>query len=608
MAHERLRASAKRTRLQQWGESENDDFLAQLDDENDVPTENFQTLKLGAPTGSLPGLSPPLKLPAARPTISPGMFMRFVEPEHEEMSFEQDYSDHHFNMENVKMNQCKQALMSRDPKLLPGTLLSALPLRRRSLSDYSEGTDTDITEMNDEDFEELDDIFGKEESGIYSSGSTKASNAENVSRASEVLLRKKQQLQREAEIEDHRMYQRYRRQHGDEVNTLKLKDLKSYRLSPNLNKDPLENEHTVNYEYTRDDFEVFEDGFEGDLPRRLEPSKLKQFQSSLRSLSHKVSLPSFPNTLKASKPTKFKSTMDLAGHLRDADEHPIFNKSNKLIRKLDRMPSFHIKRTERVELIAADNEKLEADMELRKKQLLEKYMEISEQQKILRSSPTRKLKQTHPRKGVGLVKYLNDKLAVPTTAGNENMKFNAASKRWEGNEHDLVRFEDDIPETKKQPSLITRAAFQNEGETLKGNMRYDPENMRWVNLDVVEEEENVFDDVPDLVPNDIPQYLIPRAPSKHMLNERGVSTFTQRTVLTVSSDRSSAKSTSAGEEFQLNAKLLARFDKEEQKITKKTHHWFGPNEHYHTDHSKAFNPEYFWDIRKMVMDNGGTNS
>lgn len=606
MSRERIRSApgSKIARLKQWGEDENEDFLSQLDEIDEIPPiDELRTLKLNDASPAAAGLNPPVAHFATKPTISPRMFMKYVEKEDDEISFGNDYDPNAFDMDKVKLNQRKQAVMSRDPKLLPGTLSSASPLRRRSLSDYSEDTDTDITELNDEDFEELDDIFGKEESGLYSSGGTNNVGLENASRASEALNKKRQQLQKEAEIEDHEMYMRYRKHYGDEVNTLKLKDLKNYTLNAKLNKDPLENDHTVNYEYTRDDFETFEDGFEADLPLKLEPSRLRQFQSRKGTLSHKASLPSFPNSLKPSKPTKFKSTMDLASHLHNKDEHPIFNNSNKIIRKLDRMPSFHIKR-ERVVSNSSQpdsDDLLDRDMEIRKKHLLEKYMEISEQQKKLRNSPKRTQKPS--RKGVGLVKYLNDKTSVPSTAANESMKFNPVSKRWEGNEHDLLRFEEGLVEPKKQPSLITLTDFRNHNK-IKGSMMYDPENMRWVNLDkVAEEGDAVFDDLPDLVPNDIPQYLM-RKPSRPVLNERGVSAFTQRTVLAVSSDRSSSKS-GPGDEFQISAKLCARFEKEEQKIKKKTHHWFGPNEHYRVEHAKPFHPEYFWEIRKMVMDNDG---
>ena len=66
----------------------------------------------------------------------------------------------------------------------------------------------------------------------------------------------------------------------------------------------------------------------------------------------------------------------------------------------------------------------------------------------------------------------------------------------------------------------------------------------------------------------------------------------------------STANSAAGEEFALSTKLMAKFEKEEQKIRKKTHHWFGANESYHLHGRGHFDADYYWEIRKMVMDNG----
>lgn len=582
----------------QWGNHNNDD-LYPMDDE-------FKTLKISS--SGFSGINPPARQVKARSSLSPSLIIKYGESEDEDLSFG-DFDAGVFNAENLKLSQQKHALLSSEVKFLPGTLSTTSPQRRKSLSDYGEDTDTDITsEMDEDDFEEIDDIFGKEESGIYSSGG-KVSNFGNFSKASQALTKKKQQLQQEAELEEEEMVERYRRLgHQGEPTTLKLKDLKNAQRAPNsqLDQDALENERTVNYEYTKDDFESFEDGFDLNIPIKFEAEKLKQFQSSRANtgrLQHKMSMPNFPNSLKASKPTKFKSTMDLAAIL--DSQHPVFNNSNKIIRKLDRMPSFHNNK-ERAKSHTPNDDELNHNMELRKKQLLEKYMEITEQQKNLKTSPKKSRRpqvreKQSTRKGVGLVKYLNEKSAVPATSSNGKMKFDTASKRWEGNEHDLMRFEEnETIQPKKQPSLITVLDFQPHKEKLKGNMMYDAENLRWVNLDKVEEEDLIFDDLPDLVPNDVPQYK--PSGSKLALADRGVSTFTHRTTLTASSSSSALGRTTPGDEFQLLAKLMSRFEKEEVKIKKKTHHWFGTNEHYKIDRPRAFNGEYFWEIRKMVVD------
>lgn len=605
---------SKLAMLQQWNEDDDEegddrDFLLHLElGKDELLLDDFQTLKL---SGGQTLFTPPVAEGIPRPSLSPGMFMKYVEKDDDEITFSDDGVPDQLNIDNLKKNQIRQTAGS-DHRFLPATTTS--PLRRRSLSDYSENTETDITEMNDDDFEEIDNIFGKEESGIYSSGGGIDTQKPDTSRASDRLAKKKRQLQKEADLEDRELFQKYRKHHGEEVNTLKLKDLHKYQLESNLEKDALENERTVNYEYTRDDFESFEDGFDADLPAQIEPERLRHFHSSGNKggrIQHKTSMPVFPNSLRSSKLTKFKSTMDLASAF-EKKEHPVFNNSNKLIRKLDRMPSFHSRKELNAAMEYQDDEELNNDMERKKKELLEKYMEITEKQKQLKTSPKRSsglLKSAGAKRhGVGLVRYLNDKSAVPVGSTNGNMKFNARTKRWEGNEHELLRFDEEAqehPSSRKQPSLITLKEFDRRVETIKGNMKYDAENLRWVNLDESDEVENhIFDELPDLEPNDIPRY---RMPIKGKLNDRGVSTFTQRTILSVSSDRSSALSASAGDEFQLGPKLMAKFHKEELKIYKKTHHWFGPNESYKVDRARTFNSEYFWEIRKMVMDDDNTN-
>lgn len=600
---------SKLVMLQQWNEEdEEDDFLSHLDEANgEPPTDGFHTLKLTS--GGL--FTPPVSEKTPRPSLSPGIFLKYAEKDDEDIMFSDDGMSNQLNVENLKKNQIKFA-HNLENRFLPATTTS--PLRRRSLSGYSEDTETDITEMNEDDFEEIDNIFGKEESGIYSSGGSKGAQRADVSKASDRLAKKKKQLQMEADMEDQELVQEYRKHHGEEVNTLKLRDLKNYQLEANLEQDALENERTVNYEYTRDDFESFEDGFDADLPMKIEPNRLRHFHTSASNgnrIHHKTSMPVFPNSLRSSKLTKFKSTMDLASAL-EKKEHPVFNNTNKLIRKLDRMPSFHSRKELKDAIQYQDDEELNNNMERKKKELLEKYMEITEKQKQLKTSPKRStgvLKSAgSKRHGVGLVRYLNDKSGVPAVSANGAMKFNARTRRWEGNDHDLMRFEDEIreiPASKKQPSLITMKDFDNRAETIKGSMKYDAENMRWVNLDESYElQNNIFNELPDLEPNDIPRY---RMPIKSTQNERGVSSFTQRTVLSVSSDRSSALGVTAGDEFKVGPKLTAKFQKEESKIYRKTHHWFRPNESYKVDRPKPFNSEYFWEIRKMVMDNSNNS-
>ncbi|KAF3986402.1 hypothetical protein FT663_04545 [Candidozyma haemuli var. vulneris] len=564
--------------------------------------EDFGTLRLSPQKQS--SNRPPARQLNHKPSLSPGFMMQFVESEEDHLSFDKDFNENDlFNPGDVLRQN--GSLVTPKAKFSPGTASNPSPLRRRSLSDYSEGTDTAMTsEMDDDDFEEeIDDIFGKEESGIYSSGGRSNSNP-NGSRAGQILSNKKEQLQRQAEKEEAEMYERYKQSRHSEgaINTLKLKDLNQAMSNNQINQDPLENERTVNYEYTRDDNEAFEDGFDLEQPLDLEISKFHRPSLKKKSLAREMSMPNFPKSLESSRPTKYKSSMDLAAFTRK--DHPVFNSSNEIIKRLNRMPSFH-NQTGRSE--PKNDDEINRDMELRKKELLEKYMEITEKQKKLNTSPQRNKtasrEPTNKRKGVGLVKFLNNQDNAPAVNPNNKMKYNPMHKLWEGNEHDLMRFEE--PESDhpgRKPGLIRKQDFQQRTEKIQGNMRYDAENLRWVNTeDDDKENEKIFEDVPDLEPNDIPQYTRPDL--NFDIHGRGVSTFTQRTVSTTSSDRSSALGRqNVGNEFQLSTKNLSRFEKEEAKIKRKTHNWFAPKEQYRLNKERTFSGDYFWEIRKMVCE------
>ncbi|QRG38184.1 hypothetical protein FDK38_002583 [Candidozyma auris] len=572
--------------------TQNDDLFG-LEDE-------FGTLRLSPHKQIDP--KPPSESINQKPSLSPGFMMKFVEPEEEHLSFDKDFDANDvFNPRNLlKQNQ---AFVTPKANPSPGTASNTSPVRRRSLSDYSEGTDTGLTsELDDGDFEEeIDDIFGKEESGIYSSGGR--SNSANLSKAGQVLSTKREEFQRQAEKEEAEMYERYNKLKQADVNTLKLKDHHGFSPTNPNHLDALENDGTVNYEYTRDDNEAFEDGFELDQPLDLEISKLRRSvrsSSKRRTLEREMSMPNFPKSLEPSRPTKFKSTMDLNGASRS--NHPLFNDDNDIIKKLNRMPSFHQQSRPQ-----KNDDEINRDMELRKKELLEKYMEITERQKKLNTSPKKNKNfnrdSASKRRGVGLVKFLNQGNNVPVVNANGKMKYNHANQRWEGNEHDLVRFEKyENQQQAKKPGLIRKQDFQTRMEEVQGNMRYDAENLRWINTDEDDmENERIFEDLPDLEPNDIPQYSQPQF--NFDIQGRGVSTFTQRTISTTSSDRSSAIGRQNVEaEFQLSARNLSRFEKEEAKIRRKTHTWFAPKEQYRLNRLNKFTGDHFWEIRKMVCE------
>lgn len=623
---------SKLSRLQEWEELEEDDRFDDLafndqkrrspkhpaKHQEDFLPENLETLRLSPPRA---GLSPPVfQITDPRKMARISSIGQFAEAEEEDFSFGEEVGPGTFT--NEKLHK-----LFEKHKFLPGSFVSLSPTRRKSHSDY-EDEDTDITEMNDEDFEGIDDIFGKEESGILSS-TANSYTIPSISKANITLTQRKQDFQRAAEAEDRELRMRYQKRFGLDPRTLTKNDLQ--HSSVTHTKKPALN---MSSQYIDD--EPFEEGLDEFSSELLTSHNLRQLGVSSKetrapSLDHKVSLPSlqrpFP-TVGSSGPKKFKSTMDLASNLRNnagtEDEHPMFNGNNRLIKKLDRMPSFHFSnkgnapehRPHQESLTEGQQREIRLqDMEKRKAELLEKYRELTEKQAALRMSPTKlkrrsKTTKSRSRKNLGLVKNLNNKLpdSLGYSKSNQGMKFNATTRTWEGNEYDLLRFEEDPQETirLRKPSLITSRDFGTQKYTRHGNMVYDAENLRWINVNTVDEEnENDLNELPDLIPNDIPQYVLPKSTSKRGLSERGVSQFTQRTVLTASSS-SSAKNDSVGDEFFLSKKLVARFEKEEAKIRRKVKEWFNPHENYNIRNREPFNHEYFWEIRKMVMDTNDT--
>lgn len=528
-----------------FGEDENL-FPPKLEDPYLLEDE-FQTLKLLKGTDTLK-----IKSLRGKPSLSP----------HGGLQNLQKHMEHDDMFDDLEFDDLQPPVITKEPRLLPSpTILTLSPKRRKSLSEYSEDTnDTEVTShLGDDDFEDLDNIFGNEESGIYS----------NAGAVKQHLLRKQQQLQSEAETEERELYSRYKK--DEEVNTLKLKD---FRYDEEVD------EKTVNYEYTRDDFERFEEGFNVDEPIKFDTAKLSRFK---RELAPKMSMPNIRQASNSGNLKKFQSSSNLA---RSTGSHPVFNNNNKIIRKLDRIPSFYHKETERPDVHRANR-----DMEKQKQQLLSKFMEISEKQKRLHS-PSRthqKLALGLPKKAtskkIGIVRYLNEGVPAYDTRGR--MRFNAAAERWEGNDIDLVKFD----AVTTNPKLITRNDFEN--KKIHGNMMFDADNLRWVNLDP---DDDVFGGVPNLDDQSPVRAVSKQRPvSPVRPDTRGASTFTQRTVSSADTEVSEEKE--EGFEFQLGDRLLERWYREEAKIHKKTHTWFQQETTFTTDH--------YWEIRKMVVEEEG---
>ena len=552
--------------------------------------------------------------------------------------------------------------------LSPGTFSASSPkLRRKSLSSYSENVtetdDTEVSEFADAELEDVDNIFGFEESGVYSSGGAQGSKN---SKAKSLLQLKQKELQIRAEREEQELLKRAQ-QHGgmdyfddQRVNTLKLKDFHVNSSQTDLEADALENERTVNYEYTRDDFDDFEDGFELSSPMNLN-SKLMP----------KKSMPQFrePPALKRNHMKKYHLLMDVHLKLQDTETstgHPFFNdRNNKLMRKLNRIPSFYRKPDQNLDeedldlLDDLDEEKemqmraMDMQMEEKKRQLLDKYVEITNHQ-----IQNKKRHRTTPKSSsqkLGLVRCLNDGNGLPSgiVEGNQHMKYNPQKQRWEGNYIDLYKFNSIKSLRTSKPRLITKEDYSGDKDRLwllvqltkevpeeqvlekvVGNMKYDALAMKWVNM---EEEDDIFATVPDLAtmrpkpklkPTKVKSqaYLlspknkqistliknlpIPRKLSKLHRGVSGLSAFTQTTETTSSGSSES----SLGDETELqhellaeltlDGKLLERFEKEEARYVRKTKYWFNENERYNVRNidPATHGKDYYWEIRKMVTE------
>lgn len=558
--------------------------------------------------------------------------------------------------------------------LSPGTLSTSSPkprMKGKLLSEYSEeneAEDTDVTsEFDVADMADVDDIFGCEESGVYSSGGLKKSpgGRPRKSRAKTMLELKQQELLARAEQEEQEMMQRYGSKleaRGGKTNTLKLKDFNQARRA--IEKDALENEKTINYEYTRDDFDDFEEGFELSTPLRLAA------RGGQRVVSNKLSMPHID--AKAPAPMKrYRSMMNVK-----ADEGESQRVKHNLMRKLNRIPSFHNPQRlaskglaiglDHIEELQPHNEtytsKMDMEMEYKKQQLLEKYMEITNHQRQHRATHgahSRSQVRKRPGSTLGLVRYLNDQSMPPHVGGPKPspMHYNPSEHRWEGNDIDLYKFESIRALPAARPKLIphrSQVAHDDAADAkVVGNMRYDPIAMRWVKVNPYDDDdEDVFDDLPDLPEpprrlaktalaamahskshqnlqkrastnfrkststNTIKSLLklgYPRYAKLPIDHNRGVSTtslFTQRTSSTSTSslnddgvDDTLIQQQFIMPELYLDDRLIERFAKEEVKWLKKTKNWFGEGERFNfEDDPTRISKEYYWEIRKMVTE------
>lgn len=388
-------------------------------------------------------------------------------------------------------------------------------------------------------------------------------------------------------------------------------------------------------------------------------------------LINKQSMPSLAknhtNTIK-----KFKSTMDLTGdtlhELPQEHQHPQqqpqgFNFNNRVINKLDRIPSFY-------------NKPKIPDPESRI-QLLDKYAERKDKDKAnakvnergntksIHTSDHHQNHRCHPHKKMGHVRYLNE---GGTNSNGEtyniiprskSMVFNKAQNRWEGNEVDLLRFE-------HKPSLITLKeiepahkdtnydALNNDefdddfpGKKRHGNMLYDNVNLKWINLD--QDDEYIFDDIPDLIEpletirqhhnqqqQQQQQQRDQHSPTRPTLggtnmiyvlqspiSRRGLSQFTQRTTSstnTISTQQQHPSMTRSKSTLLRSQSSLSQQQQHQSAndngamiplVSQKLIDKFAKEEakinrkinHWFIDDNNDVKLDYYWEIRNLIMEN-----
>ncbi|KAG7194527.1 uncharacterized protein KQ657_004742 [Scheffersomyces spartinae] len=495
-----------------------------------------------------------------------------------------------------------------------------------------EMNDTDVTsELSDAEFEDVDNIFGDQESGIYL-------------KMHDRLNQKKQLLQDQSKVEELELEKLHTTRQQHQAAAKKRRSNSRIR-NPNEQQP---HERTITFEESS--IEDFANGFDNDIEEKMSilppPMKLKQSLPNLQSFG-KNSL----NTVK-----KFKSSMELIS------EHPKFNTSNHIYRKLNRIPSFYNQETAHPQ----DEEYVKAQE--RKLALLSKFKESTKHQKRGNANGNpQEYHQTHlqsnnvhqhlqPIKNnrnathqypqhkkrvkhqINLEQYQKQQSQLNIYHGP--MKLNSRTQTWEGNDLDLLKFD-----TLSKPSLITMNDLKGRNIKKEGSkkfltlapdiepssneespMVFDSTNLRWV---YPGDEAHTLFNVPDLDDNISPinvnaggGYVDVLAtnsnPSLARLQSpmRGASTFTQRTTSSTTTastsdgpliSTSGASSSVTGivpvEEFNLSMKTINRFLKEEAKIKRKVDNWFPSGSKYLIcNRHQEWNGDHLWEIRKLVVD------
>lgn len=455
-------------------------------------------------------------------------------------------------METMSSNS-KQLLMLQEQKR------KRSQLAKRLLDDYLEESTHVTLPLSEEDFIGLDEAvqeYGEDFSGMMWNN-----------------LKKTQQRNREVAEAEEELYLQ-RRQRHDPLRTLRQKP--SNLTAKNLQyNDKLMDKTTQVKEFVRDDGEDFAAGFDDDFDVQLADLNRVGLRPQLHVNKHRL----LPHDVKV---------LSLMGYN--------FNEGVK--KRISRFPSLsRLNSAPPPQNLARQKSKLSMvtselhPPRLSKEERLAQYRSVDEQAPVRsRHKPNIKNFREVPQE---------------VMAGISSMRLNKERQVWEGNEIDLARFE--------QPHLIPKHSADTQIAATESHMVFDSVNMRWNNTK--HDEEDVFSDIPDLTDD---RHNLWRPASSYKLaappKSVGFTMLTANDVLPLKPKRkdggtirrSASRATFSGLEFDVSEDLLRRFEKEETKIAKKVNNWFPVGEVYDyrmvNDEATTFQRDYYWEIRKLVLD------
>ncbi|CAN3374012.1 hypothetical protein DIRU0_D06502 [Diutina rugosa] len=446
---------------------------------------------------------------------------------------------------------------SKQSSLLQEQKRKRAPPSQRLLDEFSEES-TNVTSPHSEDefigLDEVDQEYGEDFSSIL------LNNFKKVKQRNSMLAE-----------EEEKMYSQWRPRH-DPVKTLRQKpsNLTARNLQYN---DKLMDKSTQVKEFVRDDGEDFAAGFDDNFEARM--AQLAKLQAGKqRSASHDPKLHSMMGYNFNEGVKKRISRFPSLNRLNEPPQPPRLTKSKS-----------------KLSMVTSEPQKTR----LSKEEQLARYRKFDEKAPV----------KVHHTTKMQTIRCMPEDMDV--TSKFSSMRLNKERQIWEGNETALARFE------QPQPHFIPKYSADSQMVPPESDMVLDHATMRWTNLK--QEEEDIFSDIPDLTDD---RHNILRQSSSYKLAAPPKSVgFTMSTADDSSPSkqtrkeaknarRSGSRATFGLSEFELSDDLLKRFEKEQEKIEKKVNNWFSVGETYDfnsvNEGAKSYNRDYYWEIRKMVLD------